>query len=41
MLRQVNFHHSIVGKYERDEVNLTIDVVKKTGKVAGYKCWCQ
>lgn len=30
LTRRINSHHSIVGKYERDEVNPTIDVVKKT-----------
>ena len=29
LARKINTHHSIVGKYERDEVKPTIDVVKK------------
>lgn len=29
LARQIKSHHSIVGKYERDEVKPTIDVVKK------------
>lgn len=29
---QLNAHHSIIGRYERDEVNPTIDVVKKLAK---------
>jgi len=28
LARQLNVHHSIIGKYERDEVKPTIDVVK-------------
>jgi transcriptional regulator with XRE-family HTH domain len=27
--RQINAHHSIIGRYERDEVKPTIDVVKR------------
>lgn len=33
LARQIKFHHSIVGKYERDEVKPTIDVVKKLADV--------
>ncbi len=33
LARQINSHHSIVGKYERDEVKPTIDVVKKLSDV--------
>lgn len=29
LARQIQSHHSIIGKYERDEVKPTIDVVKK------------
>lgn len=29
MARQIDTHHSIIGKYERDEVKPSIDVVKK------------
>ena len=29
LARQLNTNHSIIGKYERDEVKPTIDVVKK------------
>jgi len=31
--RQIKSHHSIIGKYERDEVKPTIDVVKKLANV--------
>ena len=31
--RQINAHHSIIGRYERDEVKPTIDVVKKLAEV--------
>lgn len=31
--RQLGVHHSIIGKYERDEVKPTIDVVKKIAQV--------
>ena len=27
--RQLGVHHSIIGKYERDEVKPTVDVIKK------------
>ncbi len=27
--KQINAHHSIIGRYERDEVKPTIDVVKR------------
>lgn len=33
LARQISSHHSIVGKYERDEVKPTIDVVKKLAEV--------
>ncbi|PWV55765.1 helix-turn-helix domain-containing protein [Chitinophaga sp. S165] len=33
LARQVESHHSIIGKYERDEVKPTIDVVKKLAEV--------
>jgi transcriptional regulator with XRE-family HTH domain len=33
LARQIKSHHSIVGKYERDEVKPTIDVVKKLAEV--------
>ena len=33
LARQINSHHSIIGKYERDEVKPTIDVVKKLAEV--------
>ena len=33
LARQINSHHSIIGKYERDEVKPTIDVVKKLADV--------
>lgn len=29
LAKQINTHYSIIGKYERDEVKPTIDVVKK------------
>jgi transcriptional regulator with XRE-family HTH domain len=29
LARQIEVHHSIIGKYERDEVKPSIDVVKK------------
>ena len=35
LARQINSHHSIVGKYERDEVKPTVDVVKKLANVLG------
>ena len=35
LARQIKSHHSIVGKYERDEVKPTIDVVKKLADVLG------
>ena len=31
--RQLGVHHSIIGKYERDEVKPTIDVVKNIANV--------
>ena len=31
--RQLNTNHSIIGKYERDDVKPTIDVVKKLAQV--------
>jgi transcriptional regulator with XRE-family HTH domain len=40
LARRLGTHHSIIGKYERDEVKPTIDVVKKLADVlnttAGY-----
>lgn len=33
LARQIESHHSIIGKYERDEVKPTIDVVKKLAEV--------
>jgi transcriptional regulator with XRE-family HTH domain len=33
LARQISSHHSIIGKYERDEVKPTIDVVKKLAEV--------
>ncbi|HFD32744.1 MAG TPA: XRE family transcriptional regulator [Gammaproteobacteria bacterium] len=33
LARQIKSHHSIIGKYERDEVKPTIDVVKKLANV--------
>ena len=33
LARQLEVHHSIIGKYERDEVKPTIDVVKNIAKV--------
>lgn len=40
LARQLGTHHSIIGKYERDEVKPTIDVVKRLAEVlnttAGY-----
>lgn len=33
LARQISSHHSIIGKYERDEVKPTIDVVKKLADV--------
>lgn len=33
LARQIKSHHSIIGKYERDEVKPTIDVVKKLADV--------
>ena len=33
LARQINSHHSIIGKYERDEVKPTVDVVKKLADV--------
>ena len=33
LARQIKSHHSIIGKYERDEVKPTIDVVKKLAMV--------
>ncbi|HLO85030.1 MAG TPA: helix-turn-helix transcriptional regulator [Nostocaceae cyanobacterium] len=35
LARQINSHHSIIGKYERDEVKPTIDVIKKLSEVLG------
>lgn len=40
LAKRLNTNHSIIGKYERDEVKPTIDVVKKLAEVlettAGY-----
>lgn len=40
LARKINAHHSIIGRYERDEVKPTIDVVKKLADIlnvtAGY-----
>jgi transcriptional regulator with XRE-family HTH domain len=40
LAKKINSYHSIIGKYERDEVKPTIDVVKKLAEVlettAGY-----
>jgi transcriptional regulator with XRE-family HTH domain len=33
LARQIEVHHSIIGKYERDEVKPTIDVVKRIAVV--------
>ena len=33
LARQINSHHSIIGKYERDEVKPTVDVIKKLAEV--------
>ena len=33
LARQIGAHHSIIGRYERDEVKPTIDVVKKMTKI--------
>lgn len=33
LARQIDSYHSIIGKYERDEVKPTIDVVKKLAEV--------
>ena len=33
--RQIEVHHSIIGKYERDEVKPSIDVVKKLAQSLG------
>jgi len=33
LAKQINTYHSIIGKYERDEVKPTIDVVKKLATV--------
>lgn len=33
LARRIDSHHSIVGKYERDEVKPSIDVVKKLANV--------
>ena len=33
LARKIKSHHSIIGKYERDEVKPTIDVVKKLAEV--------
>jgi transcriptional regulator with XRE-family HTH domain len=33
LARQISSHHSIIGKYERDEVKPTVDVIKKLAEV--------
>jgi transcriptional regulator with XRE-family HTH domain len=33
LARQIEVHHSIIGKYERDEVKPSIDVVKRLADV--------
>jgi transcriptional regulator with XRE-family HTH domain len=33
LARQINAHHSIIGRYERDEVKPTIDVVKRLADI--------
>ena len=33
LARQIDSHHSIIGKYERDEVKPTVDVIKKLAQV--------
>lgn len=33
LAKNIQSHHSIIGKYERDEVKPTIDVVKKLAEV--------
>ena len=33
LAKQIDTYHSIIGKYERDEVKPTIDVVKKLANV--------
>jgi transcriptional regulator with XRE-family HTH domain len=33
LARQIKSHHSIIGKYERDEVKPTVDVIKKLAEV--------
>ena len=33
LARQIKSHHSIIGKYERDEVKPTVDVIKKLANV--------
>lgn len=33
LAKQIDTYHSIIGKYERNEVNPSIDVVKKLAKV--------
>jgi ribosome-binding protein aMBF1 (putative translation factor) len=39
LARQLDTHHSIIGKYERDEVKPSIDVVKKNCRVARNNRW--
>lgn len=33
LAKKINAHHSIIGRYERDEVKPTIDVVKKLADI--------
>ncbi len=35
LAKQLGVHHSIIGRYERDEVKPTIDVVKKLASALG------
>lgn len=35
LAREIASHHSIIGKYERDEVKPTVDVIKKLAAVLG------
>lgn len=33
LVKPISSHHSIIGKYERDEVKPTVDVIKKLAEV--------
>ena len=35
LAKEVSLHHSIIGRYERDEAKPTIDVVKRLANVLG------